>query len=538
MECRALLPEQLPHTTKLTRDYVTNFSRLESFYGHPPDLHSVLTQARGLEFPVERRREVADILRSQNVRFGSGEKTLENLERLSNQAVTVVSGQQVGLFGGPSYAFYKALTAIHAARQLTRDGIDAVPVFWMATEDHDVDEVRHTTWFREGRLTRFELPKPAETDIPVGRILLGPEISEVVTEASGMLSGPDSEMLAEILQESYTPTSTYGTAFASLFARIFASEGLILLDPLDERLHRVAAPVLQQGLERRDELNTLLLQRGKELEHAGYTAQVNVTSTSTVLFSLQGGKRRVLSASNGDTFTCAGRTAPRHEWVEDLEKNPELFSPNALFRPIVQDFMLPTVVYFGGPAEIAYFAQSHVLYENLLGRMPIILPRADFTLVDPKAVRILKKYGMEVEDVWEGKQSLRKRMYGESVPKKLAREFDTNLRQMENGVKKLHKAIAKVDPTIQGTVARAEKRIHYQIEKLREKTGAALDRHGKLVDRHEQFLENLLYPQKGLQSRDLSFLPFLARWGSAGLEELEKHASTRKPGVHFLVPIP
>lgn len=538
MDCRALLPEQLPHTSKLIRDYVTNFPRLESFYSHRPELSSIIELAKKLEFPADRRREVVNILRAQNSQFSAGQKTMENLDRFAAGAVAAVSGQQVGLFGGPAYAFYKALTAIHTARQLTSEGIEAVPVFWMATEDHDVDEVRHTTWFQEGTLHRFELPKPAEVDIPVGRIQLGPEISAIVEEATAMLSGPESEMIAEILRQAYTPTATYGSAFALLLGRIFAGEGLILLDPLDERLHRVAAPLMRQALEQRDELNGLLLRRRKELERAGYPAQVNVTLNSTVLFSMAGGKRHVISAAGGDTFTSAGHTAPRGEWLESLEKNPELFSPNALFRPVVQDYMLPTAAYFAGPAEIAYFAQSQVLYEKLLGRMPVMMPRADFTLVDPKAVRILKKYGLEVEDVWEGKQSLRKRMHGENVPKKLAREFDSNLRQMGKGVKKLHKAIAKVDPTIQGTIARAEKRIHYQIEKLREKTGAALDRHEKVIDRHEQFLENLLYPQKGLQSRDLCFLPFLSRWGAAGLTELEEHASVKKPGRHFLVPIP
>lgn len=538
MDCRALLPDQLPHATKLIRDYVTNFSKLESFYSHPPDLTSVFAEARKLEFPEDRRREVTEILRAQNIQFGCSPQTLANLDRLTNGAVTVVSGQQVGLFGGPAYAFYKALTAIHTARQLTKEGINAVPVFWMATEDHDVDEIRHTTWFHEGKLHRFELSKLPEADIPVGRIPLGPEVLGVVQEATAMLFGPESEMLAGILRDAYTPEDTYGSAFARLFTRIFASEGLILLEPLDGRLHRVAAPILRQALEERDELNALLLRRGKDIERAGYTTQVNVTSNSTVLFSLAGGKRRVISAPNGDVFTSGGHTAPRSEWLQSLQKNPELFSPNALFRPVVQDFLLPTVAYFGGPSEIAYFAQSHVLYEKLLGRMPVMLPRADFTLVDPKGVRILKKYHLEVEDVWEGKQNLRKRMYSESVPKKLAREFDTNLRQMEKGVKKLHKAIARVDPTIHGTIVRAEKRIRYQIEKLRGKTGAALDRHEKLVGQHEQFLENLLYPQKGLQSRDLCFLPFLSRWGASGLQELEKHASAKQPGIHFLVPIP
>lgn len=538
MDCRALRLDQLPHTTKLVRDYVASSPKLESFYAHLPDVKAIADEAKQLQFPAERRREVTDILREQNAQFGCSAKTLQNLDRLANGAVAVVSGQQVGLFGGPSYAFYKALSAIHTARELSKDGPEAVPIFWMATEDHDVDEVRHATWFHEGQLHRFELPKPIEPDVPVGRIVLGPEIDSLVRDAVAMLSGPDSALVAEALEISYTPTATYGSAFAKLFARIFADAGLILLDPLDDRLHRLAAPILKAALEQRDDLNSLLLKRGKELEHAGYAAQVNVTSNSTVLFSMKGGTRKVISASNGDGLTSGGHSAPRREWLANLANNPELFSPNALFRPVVQDYMLPTVAYFGGPAEIAYFAQSQVLYEKLLGRMPIILPRADFTLVDPKAVRILKKYGIEVEDVWEGRQALRKLLYGANVPKKLAREFDSNLRQMEKSVKKLHKAIAKVDPTIQGTIARAEKRIQYQIEKLREKTGAALDRHDKIIDQHEQFLVNLLYPQKGLQSRDLCFLPFLSRWGADGLTELENHSGAKKPGLHFLVPIP
>src|SRR5664279_2793143 len=195
MDCRALRPDQLPHTTKLIRDYVGDFQKLRHFYAHPPDLKSVEAEAKSMSFPAERRREVSDILRGQNSQFGSGPKTLENLDRLAHGAVAVVSGQQVGLFGGPAYAFYKALSAIHTARQLSKDGIEAVPVFWMATEDHDVDEVRHTTWFSEGKLYRFELPKPAGDDIPVGRIPLGPEIGGVVQEALALLSGPDLSLI-------------------------------------------------------------------------------------------------------------------------------------------------------------------------------------------------------------------------------------------------------------------------------------------------------------------------------------------------------
>jgi bacillithiol synthase len=533
MDCRALSPRQLPHTSKLFGDYTENFRKLESFFEHAPELKSVARYAKKLKFPPDRRVRVAAILRAQNELFGCGPETLQNLDRLSEGAVAVVSGQQVGLFGGPAFSFYKALSAIQTAHELSQRGIPAVPVFWMATEDHDVDEVRHVNWFHEGELLDFALPKPPEDAVPVGRIRLGKEIDELVVRAQPLLG----QTFGDLLHETYVPQASYSSAFAALFARIFSEHGLILLDPLDEGLHRVAAPLLRDALLERDELNQLLLHRGKEIERAGYEVQVKVGSQSTLLFCLEQGKRQVITASNNQ-FSSGGLSMPREDWFRLIGDSPENFSPNALLRPVMQDFLLPTVAYFGGPAEIAYYAQSEVVYKKLLGRMPVLLPRADFTLVDPKAERILKKYKLEVEDVWSGSQALRNRMYNSAVPKKLAREFDGNIRHMEKSIAKLHKTIAKVDPTMQGTIARAENRIRYQLEKLRHKTGAALDRHEQVIAKHEAFLENLLFPQKSLQSRDLCFLPFLARWGTGGLAELQKLASPKKSCRHMIVAIP
>ncbi|HKM65661.1 MAG TPA: bacillithiol biosynthesis cysteine-adding enzyme BshC [Candidatus Acidoferrum sp.] len=537
MDCRALLPTALPHATRLIRDYVQDFPRLEKFYAHQPDLPAAEKYARQLQFPEDRRREVAAILREENVAFGSGQATEANLQRFENGAVAVVSGQQVGLFGGPAYSFYKALTAIESARELSLSGVEAVPIFWMATEDHDVDEVRHTTWFHEGQLTHLVLPAPAAGDRPVGHVPLGIEVTTLLQQIEDSLTGPSGFDLLDTLRSCYTPPDTYGSAFAKLFARLFSPYGLILLDPLNPKLHLVAAPILRESLERRDELNEALLQRGRELEKAGYPPQVKVTSKSTLLFAFEEGKREVISVANGKFF-FGKKSLAREELLQQVSANAEAFSPNALLRPVMQDYLLPTVAYYGGPAEIAYFAQSEVLYQKLLGHMPVLLPRADYTLVDPKATRILEKYGLKVEDAWLGSQTLRKRMYAANVPKKLARSFDGSLRQIEKSVKQLHKSIREVDPTIQGTIARAEKRIRYQIEKLRSKTGAALDRHAKVIEQQAQFLENLLYPHKGLQSRDLSFLPFLLRLGVDGLGELQKLACAKKPGQHYIVSIP
>src|SRR6267143_5250579 len=163
MDCHALAFRQLPHQPKLFVEYVDHFEKVKSFYFHPPVMPAVTRSARKLDYPGDRRTEVTSILREQNIALGAGAETLANLDRLERGAVAVVSGQQVGLFSGPAYSVYKALTAVQIAAELTRDGIPAVPVFWMATEDHDLDEVRHSTWFDQAKLVRYELQASEET---------------------------------------------------------------------------------------------------------------------------------------------------------------------------------------------------------------------------------------------------------------------------------------------------------------------------------------------------------------------------------------
>jgi len=538
MGCVSIPFRRLPHQPKLFVRLIEDFSSVNTFYAHPPNMDAVKHVASSLEYPDERRREVAAILREQNAGFGAGAATLSNLGKFEHGAVAVVSGQQVGLFGGPAYAVYKALTAIRLAEELSEAGIPAVPIFWMATEDHDLDEVRHVTWFESGKLTRFELPADAAAvGRPVGQVRLGPAIEENVKKAVELLSGPASETLSQILQQSYRTEETYGSAFGKLFAQTFAEQGLILLDPLDARLHRIAAPLYKKAIEDRDELNEKLLQRGKELEGSGYDVQVKVTAKSTLLFTIRDDVRQPVVASNSH-FKSGDTTWTREEALALADSSPETFSANALFRPVVQDYLLPTAAYLGGPAEIAYFAQSSVIYEHVLGRMPVVLPRAGFTILDAKAEKLLQKYGLCIENLWAGPQELRRKMESVSVPPTLGENFDRDKAQVESTLAELGGQIEKLDPTLAGAVNTARNKIGFQLEKLRRKTGRSLDQKTGLLAEHERFLENLLFPDKQLQSRELCFLPFLARWGMEGLSELQKLSGSDTLGEHRIVRIP
>src|SRR6266404_1214464 len=432
MHCRALPIEALPHQPQLLLDYLNSYDRVSAFYQHKPQLESVLRVARDLKFPADRRIEVAAILGQQNDLLGSGAATRANLDRLEKGAVAVVSGQQVGLFGGACYAVYKA--------------IDAVPVFWMATEDHDLDEVRKVSFFHEGQLVKFELPVNAGNNAPVGRISLGAEIAALQAEAAKILGAGGGSEIAQIVSECYRPEETFGSAFGKMFARLLGNLGLILLDPLDLRLHKIAQPVFTHAIEQRDSLEQQLLGRGAALEKAGYAAQVKVTSRSTVLFHISRDGRQAITSSAGK-FESGNKSWTQPELLSAIQGEPENFSPNALLRPVIQDFLLPTVACIGGPSEISYFAQSEVLYRNLLGRMPVMLPRTGFTLVDTKAQRLLAQYGLAVEDVWNGPQELRKRLSKASVPENVSSLLEENGNEIRKRLQQWSELVSVLDST-------------------------------------------------------------------------------------------
>jgi bacillithiol biosynthesis cysteine-adding enzyme BshC len=542
MGCISIPFHRLPHQPNLFLRFLDDFSKVAQFYPHPPSLDAIQKVTGALEYPEDRRKEVAAVLRETNAALGASEATSRNIDRLAGGAVAVVSGQQVGLFGGPAYAFYKALSAIRMAEELTASGTPAVPVFWMATEDHDLDEVRHVGWFHAGKLNRFELPNDETPGRPVGQIKLGPAVEGLTAKAAELQTGTNSPAIAKYLQESYTAGESYGSAFGKLFARVFASSGLILLDPLDARLHRIASPVYRKALENRDQLNAALLQRDKDLEAAGFTPQVKVTPETTLLFQIKDGVRQPITFVSGRHNEAGSYKSGDESWTQDAvvdlaDSAPETLSPNALLRPVVQDYLLPTVAFCVGPAEISYLAQSEVLYRNILGRMPVLLPRADFTVIDAKGDKLLQKYQLCIENVWGGPQQLRKQMESISLPKQLAEDFDKKKALIETTLTELGADIQKLDATLAGAVETTREKMAFQLTKLREKTGRALDERAGLIAEHSDFLENLLYPGRVLQSRELSLLPFLAQWGDVGLQELKQLAGSANMKEHRIARI-
>jgi len=511
---------QIPHTTRLFLDYLEFTPNIQRFYPRSTNFLDWAKDERSLvQYPAERRERVVSILERQNRALGASSQTLENIAQFRAGAYAVVTGQQVGLFGGPVFSIYKALSAVKLADEARKLGISCVPIFWLATEDHDLEEVSQVRIpALDGQLERLVSASEthATVDAPVGSITFGAEISEAVSHAANLLGECETSAL---LAECYRPGETFGTAFAKLFARLFGDLGVILLDGSDAELDEIAAPLYRQAIERAPELNRLLLQRDQELQAGGYHQQVRITNSSSLFFVMREGSRIPVHEVSGQ-FLIGDEKRSQEQLAEMVNSVPQSFSPNVLLRPVVQDYVLPTLAYVGGAAEVAYFAQAGVVYQDLLGRVTPILPRFSATLIEPKSQALLEKYQLAFPDVFHGTEALREGIGAHMLPANLQTSFDQATAAVERSMAAIRESLTQLDKTLVESANHAESKMLYQITNLQSRAARAELRHSEVVGRHAEALSNSLYPDKTLQEREFAGIYFLAKHGRKLLNDL------------------
>jgi bacillithiol biosynthesis cysteine-adding enzyme BshC len=501
MHCTCVRQSDLPNTTRLFADVLYHPDKTALFYEHPlRDLNAYQAAASAIEFPPAQRAALIAALRVQN-------PTSPALERLAQPGtVAVVTGQQVGLFSGPCYTIYKVLHAVKLAQWLSANGIPAVPLFWLATEDHDFAEINHVWVFdSEHRPRKLEMRRPA-VEQPVGSVSIA---AAPVRELRAALHGlPFGEEVADLVEETYRDGSTMGKSFDELLRRLLAQFDILYVDPMLPAFRELAAPALRSAVEAAPELSSLLLQRNHELADAGYHAQVHIEDHTSLVFLLENGKRLNLRRV-GNEYVHNSR---RFTAAELMDRAASL-SPNAILRPVIQDSMLPTVAYIGGPAEIAYFAQSQVLYRTLLGRMPVALPRTGYTILDNRSAKLMGRYRLELTDFFHGETSLDERLASRLVPPGLAGTVSATTSAVESAVGRLRAELAAFDPTLAQALDRSTRKINYQIEKIARKTAREAMRRDDRASADAKSLCGLIYPERHLQERLYSILPFLAKHG-------------------------
>lgn len=516
----------IPRTTPLFSDFMYDYQKVARFYpGYGRSAEPLADHARRVGAQQFDRKRVPDALDRINRGVGSPELTFKHIDMLRRPgSVAIVTGQQAGLFTGPLYTIHKALTVIKLAACLRDQGVDAVPVFWVASEDHDYEEVNHCRVVdREGRLKRIQYEASGhKIDEPVGRVALCEGITQTIDDLVAQLA-PSEFMpaLERDLRESYAEGVGFADAFSRLMARLFRDYGVVLFDPLDEELKQVAAPLYAEAIGKSSEVAEALVARSRELEGAGYHAQIHVSEDMVPLFIMDEGRRAALSHHNG-RFAVKGsdRSFSNEELVELAGRCPSCFSPNVTLRPVVQDYLLPTAAYIGGPAEIAYFAQLRAVYETLGRQEPCVLPRASFTIVEGRHQKTMKKYGLELQDFFDGLHPAMTKVVEQSLDRSAAAAFTETERVLNEHLDKLGEALRQTDATLSDPLKRAREKITYQLEHLRTRFIHSSAHRDENAYRQVERAFTTLYPDKNLQERELNVYYFLSRYGPSLIQEL------------------
>jgi bacillithiol biosynthesis cysteine-adding enzyme BshC len=517
----------VPHQSRLFLDYLKDPVTLRNFYPLAVRFHHELQQRVPEVLSTYRvdRARVCDALAAMNRGWGAGEATLKNIEQLrESDCIAVVSGQQAGLFTGPLYTVYKALSAVKLAGCLQQRNTKAVPVFWIAAEDHDFAEVAKAEFIgRDCQLKSVAVSSDLHREgKPVGQVRLDDSIDAVVNDLFELL--PASEFAADmkaLVKSAWQPGRGYVESFATMMTALLGRYGLIFLDPLDPELKQIAAPLYSEAARRAPEIASALEERSAELERAGYHAQVLATANSFPLFlhDEEGRRHAVVRVENGKYRTKdAGKEYSAEELATLAQEQPERFSPNVTLRAVVQDYLLPTIAYYGGAAEIAYFAQTAEVYRVLERPATPILPRSSLTMIERHTGRVLERYTLTLADFFEGLEPVIKRVVEEHLAADSAKLFANAEQNVNHELDRLRQELRAIDPTLADALETGRKKINYQLEGLKQRFVRAQMTRDEAAHRQLQRACDQLYPNKDLQERHINITSLLARHGTYVIE--------------------
>ena len=484
------------------------------------------------------RAAIVSILKRQNESFGSAPAALSAIEELTDpRAVCIFAGQQAGLFGGPMMTLLKALAIAKASRALsTQLNRPVVPIFWIAADDHDLDEVNHTFLMdRQGALQRIDYNGKPKTALPLGQIQLEDGLSleqpkQLFKETLGQTEFTGE--LYQLLDRCYNSHHTFVTAFGKLLAALTAEYGLVLFTPNDREVKSLARPFLRQVIQKQDELHALLSARNHEVQAAGYHLQVQKQDDSAYLFVDLDGRKPVHRSGSG--FTVGDRHFTQGELLDLLESEPERFSPDVTTRPIFQAWLFPTAFQMGGPSEIAYFAQGNVIFDLFDRPLPVHLARPTLTFVESRHAKAIEKHAIAFEEVAGDIEQLINRIMASSFPEDIESRYEQLRSEIRRQFDSFSEQSLDFDPSLRGFAEQTHGKIDFALKTFEGKLFTAHKK--KSTDLREKIyrLQNSLWPNGAFQDRSLNVANFIARYGFGFVSWLYDSIDPFAPGPKLI----
>ncbi|HEX6589549.1 MAG TPA: bacillithiol biosynthesis cysteine-adding enzyme BshC, partial [Longimicrobiales bacterium] len=436
-------------------DYDAGAESFARFYaGHPRDAAAFERKAAEVDgrFDAAARARVRDIVSPVN------DEARRRLDAVAEgKGFVVTTGQQAGVLGGPLFTIYKALSAVALADALQeRLGVPVLPVFWVASEDHDWAEIADLHLLdTSNQLHRFALEDPAGdhaggTGPSVARRRLDARAHELIEQVRAVLPPTDfRDAMLERFRAAYAPGVSPADAFEALLADLLASAPIATVQASNLELKRASIPILRAELENGPRHEERLRTRTEQFEAAGYEAQVPIQpGAENVFYEGEHGRERLVRAGDGWSTRGRGLHLSRAQALAELEREPARFSPNVLLRPIVESALLPTLAYVGGPAEVRYFAQTGCLFEAHGVGMPIVVARASFTVIEAKNRKVLDKFELDLADLAVPEHELAGRLAAEEMPEEVAAALKRVRGSIGEGYGALADAVKQIDPTL------------------------------------------------------------------------------------------
>lgn len=501
---------------RLLRDYLAGEAAAAVFYGgHPADPAAYRRKAAEVDarLAAASRSRLASAIRPLSPSAGT---RLEQV--LAGRGYFVTTGQQTGLFTGPLYTIFKALSAIRLAGAL--EALLARPVlalFWSAADDHDWDEVAHTTVLDEnGYPTQIDLGvRSHEPPHPMSRRVLDESAALAVDQLRELLPATVfRDRYLPQLRTAYAPGRTMAAAFEDTLAAVLAGQEIALVSSAHPLVKQHSTSVVRGALEHADRDEQQVARQTERLVRAGYHAQVSVAAqASNVFFSDAEGRDRLVREGDRWLLRRTRRSFGEAELLDRLETQPTAFSPNVLLRPVVESALFPTLAYVGGPAETSYFGQIGCLFRAHGIMPPVVFPRHSVTLVEGTTSRALARFGMELAQLAQPLEDLLDSVIRRELPPQVTQELERLRGMISGGLDALGAAAEGVAPGARASIAGARRQALAQLAAVEKKIVQHARREQSVRLEQLRRAAVQVYPDDQPQERTLNAFHFLARYG-------------------------
>jgi bacillithiol biosynthesis cysteine-adding enzyme BshC len=526
----------IPGQQNLFLDFLYEFENVKNFYRH--NFRNKEDYLKIFKNISESRRtdslKLHSIIENQYSSGKPSELTARNIELLKDKkTLAVVTGQQLGLLGGPLYTFYKIITAIKLSNYLSEryDDFNFVPVFWLEGDDHDFEEVSYTGLINDNN----EYVKIAYIDeIPeddnkgsVGHLKLTENINLFFDELSKNLRKTEyTEKLIEQLKGFYSPGKTFKQAFRELLLNYFDEFGLVLFDPQDNEVKTALKPVFMKEVTDFRKHSEKLVHVSATLEEL-YHAQVKVRPVN-LFFSTDEGRYLIEPVENEFRLKRKRKKFTQEELLNLIETDPSKFSPNVLLRPVCQDYILPTAFYVGGPGEISYFAQALNLYGFNNVEQPVLYPRSSATILEKNISSLTEKFGLGISDVFVDPDKLKTRIVESVSHNSINDIFTETSNQIEYSFDRLKERLFELDKTISDASTKYKQKIIHYVDELKDKAVDAQKKKHDTVIRQVDRISSNLFPNSSLQEREINFVMYANKYGPDFIKRLFEETEINK----------